>query len=56
MKNKFEVRSRKFAYFQLLSSDYLPQQFYNPYNNNNNLPTKMVVEPKELYQSACNHV
>ena len=45
MKNKFEVRSPKVAYFRLLSSDYLPKQFNKSYNDNNNLPTKMVVEP-----------
>ena len=45
MKNKYEVRNPKFAYSQLLSPDYLFLQFYNPYNDNNSLPTKMIVEP-----------
>ena len=45
MKNVFEVRSPKFAYSQLPASDYLPQQNYKVYNDNNNLPTKMKIEP-----------
>jgi len=47
-RSRHEVRSPKFACFRLLSSGYLPQQFYKPYNDNNNLLTKMVVEPLNL--------